>query len=1356
MGVNISKKMILFVITLFFTILVCGAVSAADADIQVNQTINNSAPQYNDNVKFTTTVSNNGPDNATGVQITNKLPAGLVYISDDSNGAYNPETGIWYIGDFNYGDSPKILNIITRVNATGTIKDIVNKTGQNEIDPNLDNNSQTTVLNIPKIVDVGVYQYAWYSSKYTYLPGETPVMVIDVRNWNTSNNYDDATGVIVEYIISDGFDYIYCDTRGVGTATYDALTRTITWYIGYMPKDSMAFMNVYLKTAKTGTFTNTARLKAVDQTDVTPNNNQRSRTIVLGPTSADIEVDQNVNTTTPNYQDEITITITTTNNGPDNATGVQITDQLPAGLTYISHNTTTGTYDPTTGIWNIGNLNNGENAILTIIAKINTTGTIKNLANKTSATPTDDWNHDNNAKTIIITPQGSSYSSNVDVGVYQYAWYSSKYTYLPGETPVMVIDVRNWNTSNNYDDATGVIVEYIISDGFDYIYCDTRGVGTATYDALTRTITWYIGYMPKDSMAFMNVYLKTAKTGTFTNTARLKAVDQTDVTPNNNQRSRTIVLGPTSADIEVDQNVNTTTPNYQDEITITITTTNNGPDNATGVQITDQLPAGLTYISHNTTTGTYDPTTGIWNIGNLNNGENAILTIIAKINTTGTIKNLANKTSATPTDDWNHDNNAKTIVMTVCCGSDIGVDQTISNTTPNYLDTVTVTVYAKNYGCDYATNVQITDLLAPGLEYISHTTNHGTFANGVWTINNLQCGQEAVLTIIARVIQACVITNTVTRSGGSQYDYNPLNDVKSVDLNVVEAAYVEVNKSATPSNPNYHDTVTYTITATNKGPDNATGVNINYGLPSGLTLIGSSATRGSYSNGVWNIGNLANGETVTLTITALINATGTITDNSLTVTQDQYKWNNTLPVPINWNIPQSADIQVTQTVNNTTPTAETNVNFSITTKNNGPNNASGVQVTSKLPTGFTVLSWKVSRDGGLTWTNNDGSYNSNTGLWTIGALNNAATFILNITARTPAQMGNFTNNATKTAETQYDWNSNNNAQNVSLAVTGTIPDDIFTNDGKQSGTVNTDDGSTTAITLPFTITLYGQTYNTIYISVNGAIGLGAPIQGPYYYLTPESNTANRYVAYIAPFWADFDVEYIGSITYTITNNQVNITWYRVPCHSDNRDSNNVNTVTLILTNESTYGFIYGNLNWKNDPSDSYPSYARISKGDNGATYKNFWTGDQELSEIANKSFWFDSNGNLISGAADIGVTQSAGANTIHLYWGSNTTTLTITVTNNGPNTATGVQIKEVLDSHISYRSHTASSGTSYNSSTGIWNIGTLASGESKTLVITVGANSSGSGASTATKTAETQYDPVSTNNDASATIRVTW
>jgi len=293
--------------------------------------------------------------------------------------------------------------------------------------------------------------------------------------------------------------------------------------------------------------------------------------------------------------------------------------------------------------------------------------------------------------------------------------------------------------------------------------------------------------------------------------------------------------------------------------------------------------------------------------------------------------------------------------------------------------------------------------------------------------------------------------------------------------------------------------------------------------------------------------------------------------------------------------------------------------------------------------------------------------------------------------------------------------------------------------------VNTDDGSTPAITLPFNITLYGQTYNTIYITVNGAIGLGAPIQGPYYYQLPESNTLNRYVAYIAPFWADLDVAHIGSVTYLITNNQINITWYQVPCHSDNWNSNRVNTVTLIITNESTYAFIYGDLDWKNDPSDYYPSYARISKGDDGATYKNFWTGAQALSVIANKTIWFDSNGNIMS--PHIGLTYTVNDSTPNYH---DNVIYTIVATNTGTINATGVKVTALLPSGLNYVS---SSSTSYDSATGIWNIGTLAPGESLILTLTAYVNQVGSIISYATTTAQDQYE-TSAYDSKSLTITV--
>ena len=51
---------------------------------------------------------------------------------------------------------------------------------------------------------------------------------------------------------------------------------------------------------------------------------------------ADLAVTKTVSDATPNVGDQITFTVTLTNSGPDAATGVQVTDLLPAGLTFVS------------------------------------------------------------------------------------------------------------------------------------------------------------------------------------------------------------------------------------------------------------------------------------------------------------------------------------------------------------------------------------------------------------------------------------------------------------------------------------------------------------------------------------------------------------------------------------------------------------------------------------------------------------------------------------------------------------------------------------------------------------------------------------------------------------------------------------------------------------------------------------------------------------------------------------------------------------------------------------------------------------------------------------------------------------
>jgi len=77
---------------------------------------------------------------------------------------------------------------------------------------------------------------------------------------------------------------------------------------------------------------------------------------------------------TPAEGDTVTFAITVTNTGAAQATGVDLTDLIPAGLTASTNNgnvtgtggSTGGSYNDTSGLWSIGTLANGATATLTI------------------------------------------------------------------------------------------------------------------------------------------------------------------------------------------------------------------------------------------------------------------------------------------------------------------------------------------------------------------------------------------------------------------------------------------------------------------------------------------------------------------------------------------------------------------------------------------------------------------------------------------------------------------------------------------------------------------------------------------------------------------------------------------------------------------------------------------------------------------------------------------------------------------------------------------------------------------------------------------------------------------------------
>ncbi len=95
------------------------------------------------------------------------------------------------------------------------------------------------------------------------------------------------------------------------------------------------------------------------------------------------------------------------------------------------------------------------------------------------------------------------------------------------------------------------------------------------------------------------------------------------------------------------------------EVTFKITLKNDGPDDATNVEVTDKLPAGLTYLSSQLSVGQYEPGTGIWTIPQIANGATQTLTIKARVDSIpdSGIENIAEVTKSDSSDPDSDPNN---------------------------------------------------------------------------------------------------------------------------------------------------------------------------------------------------------------------------------------------------------------------------------------------------------------------------------------------------------------------------------------------------------------------------------------------------------------------------------------------------------------------------------------------------------------------------------------------------------------------------------------------------------------------------------------------------------------------------
>ncbi len=318
-----------------------------------------------------------------------------------------------------------------------------------------------------------------------------------------------------------------------------------------------------------------------------------------------------------------------------------------------------------------------------------------------------------------------------------------------------------------------------------------------------------------------------------------------------------------------------------------------------------------------------------------------------------------------------------------------------------------------------------------------------------------------------------------------------------------ESIDLELVKSVNNSTPNVGGTVTFTIQVDNKGTGDATGIEVKDIVPSGYSNITNISNSGSESDGTitWSGLSINSNNNISLTFDATVAASGDY-KNTAQVTavmestdadsspnnddgdqsEDDENSATVTPTPV-------IDVELTNTVNNTTPNIGENVTFTVKVVNKGPSNATNVDIKDVVPDGYT----------NITNISNSGTANSNTITWT--GFNINANDSIELTFDTEVlSTGDYKNVAEVTAHTETDIDSQPNNDDG---------DQSQDDEANASVTVNTPSGGTAKIGIAKmlkTLTANGDgSFNATWVLFVENIGTD-----PIYDMLIEDNLATEF------------------------------------------------------------------------------------------------------------------------------------------------------------------------------------------------------------------------------------------------------
>lgn len=925
------------------------------ADLAITKTARQPSQAAGSQITWDLAVTNNGPNAASSVVVTDTLPAGTSFVS-----AAPPSGTCTASGGTVTCRVPTIANgatvtipVVATIDPGSTATSIVNQATVSAAtaDDVLTNNIATAATPLTRSADLAVTK----TGPATARSGERISWTVAVTN----NGPSSASDAVLTDQLPSGVSFVSASATGAATCTNS--NSQVTCSLGSLAPGATrtaTIVGLIDSGVPASTLTNTATASSTTA-DPRPADNRATAQTTVTP-GADLRVTKVATDATVVAGGRARFAITVTNAGPSDAADVTLADPAVAGLTLDLANPSQGTCTITDGdaACDLGRIGAGATVTVQVageVASSTTASTITNVATAATTTDQSDTGNDSGSATVDVT-------TSADLSLTKTA---SPDPAVAGSPLTYTLTVSNAGPSA----ARGVVVT-------DSLPADVTF--TSSPDGCTAAgaeVTCAVGTLASGATRTLRVIVDVdpdAEGRTFTNSAVVDATTPDPATDNNTAAFTSASSG--LADVSLTKTTSPTPLVAGSPVTYTLTARNAGPSTATGIEIVDTIPQGITVtgatINGTGGTCTRTATTVTCTAPSLAVGDagQRVVTITGTVaaTATGTSTNSATVSARTP-DDPTASNNTATSTAPIREVADVGVTLNGPTAPVRAGDTADYQLVVVNNGPSVARDVVITGQVPPNLTPVLGSTDGACEVIGrtVRCVLPQPLPPGAVLTIPleARVdsnAPAGDIPGTASISTSAD-DQVPANNSSTHIITIVREADLAITKSVTPRPLVAGSTATYTLTATNTGPSDADAVVITDTVPAGLTVQTANTTAGTCtvtgSTVRCPVGVLPAQARATVTVQVLVDpaATGTVTNaaavSSDTPDPDGDDTTATVTTPIT----VAADLRLIKTARPDPVAAGSVVTWTLSAVNAGPSVARAVTLTDQIPAGTVLL-----------------------------------------------------------------------------------------------------------------------------------------------------------------------------------------------------------------------------------------------------------------------------------------------------------------------------------------------------------------------------------------------------------------